>query len=90
MKLGVELVSLLDWGLICVGDEVFASWCGVQVGFPSQVGVIKSRFAGRGVVDFLVSILGGRKPPHRVKVNPLGEGFSILLFVWHSIKLSTG
>jgi hypothetical protein len=47
---------------ICVGDGVCASLCGVQIGFPSwcghdQVGVFKSRRAGRSVVDFLVSIL---------------------------------
>jgi hypothetical protein len=42
---------------ICVGDGVCASWCGVQIGFPSwggQVEVFKSRYAG---LDFLVSII---------------------------------
>jgi hypothetical protein len=65
---------------ICVGDGSCASWSGVQVGFArwgSQVRVFKFGCSSRGVqvgcCEFLVSIVRWSKPPHHVKVNPLGE-----------------
>jgi hypothetical protein len=58
---------------------------GVHVGFASwggQVRVFKfgcsslgvSRGAQVGYCEFLVSIFRWSKPPHHVKVSPLGEG----------------
>jgi hypothetical protein len=53
---------------------------GVKLGWSSwgvQVGVFKlvclSRWEQVGCCEFLVSTFRWRKPPHHVKVNPLGE-----------------
>jgi hypothetical protein len=65
---------------ICAGDGGCASWGGVHVVFASwggQVRVFKLGCSSQGVqvgcCAFLVSIFRWSKPPHHVKVNPLGE-----------------
>jgi hypothetical protein len=60
----------------CVGDGACASWGGVRVGFASwgvQVLLFKSGGVQVGYCEFMVSIFRWSKPPHHVKVNPLGE-----------------
>jgi hypothetical protein len=65
---------------IWVGDGGCARWGGGQAGFASwggQVTVFKLGCSSRGVqvrcCEFLVSIFRWSKPPHHVKVKPLGE-----------------
>jgi hypothetical protein len=64
----------------CVGDEGCAIGAVFKLGL--QVGVFKVGCSSLGVqvgvcrsgcCEFLVSIFRWRKPPHHVKVNPLGE-----------------
>jgi hypothetical protein len=78
---------------ICVGDGGCASWGGDQVGFASwggQVGVFKLGcvqvgVCRSGVVNSWFPSFE-RKPPHHVKVNPLGEG-KCMNYRYYSIAL---
>jgi hypothetical protein len=59
-----QVGAVFNLGLqVGVCKLVYSSW-GVQVG------VWRS-----GCCEFLVSIIRWRKPPHHVKVNPLGEAW---------------
>jgi hypothetical protein len=71
---GLEFVQLL--GCAQVGVFILGFQVGVfNLGF--RVGVFKLVLSSRGeqvgCCEFLVSILWWSKPPHHVKVNPLGE-----------------